>query len=285
MSAQGQAKPEKKNAGVQAGKAVSGLPHTETEHGAVGPHQPEGSGVPTGPTQANNPSGETAHSRQALVATAEPTTDTDDRTAANLEALLELAVNDKHIKVAVRRLEGAAGKKVYIAVLAGTLHSKKASLQAQAKVEEIKARSGLDNVIVVNSLDAEDPEKGEIEVAYLWPCGFLQGDTDFDNKISLINLADGLNTIFPCEPDGVPVVTVKDTNLWLHGPQNTVRKVRAILAMIDAPTPEVKLEVWAIQYAGSQKDIGSRIQSLNTEIAQARHAAEMAKLCRKTPRH
>ena len=262
--------------GTAAGQGAAGQTRQAPGPGPGGAQPPAERGGPSRPPQANTTPNQTTVSDQVSITTTDAALK-DDPIAANLETLMQTAINDTQIKVSVKRLDGAARKRVYIAVLAGTLTSKQASMRAQAKAELVQKSSGLDNLVVINTIDGEDPLKGDIEVSYLWQCGFIQGDTAFDNKINLVNIADGLNTMFPCLPSGPPVVNVKDTNLWLHGPQNIVRKVRAILAMIDAPTPEVKLEVWAIQYAGSQKDIGARIQALNDEIAQAQHAAEMAK--------
>ena len=239
-----------------------------------GAADPAEGGQGTKKTADTNPTG--GFTKQITITNTDPVTINDDPIAANLEALMETAINDNRVKVAVRRIEGpGVNSRVYVAVLGGAFHDKQAALNAQAAAEAVKTISGLTNLMVLNRINSADPENGQIEVSYLWQCGFLQNDTNFD--VSLINIANGLNTLFPCEPGGLPIVTVRDTNLWLHGPQSTVRKMRAILAMLDAPTPEVKLEVWAIQYAGSQAEVGQRMFELNTEIAQAQHAADMAK--------
>ena len=51
------------------------------------------------------------------ITTVDPVTINDDPIAANIEALMETALIDSHVKVAVRRVDGGKSK-VYVAVLA-----------------------------------------------------------------------------------------------------------------------------------------------------------------------
>jgi len=224
----------------------------------------------------------------------------NDPTAVSLEALLITAIDDPNIKITVRNIGKDKAQPVYVAVLAGRLPPapappdapktdakaatvaaappKDAATVAYERALAVKDQSRLDSLTIVNLIQVDKPGKPpEPEVSYVWQAGFLNGDSDFDAKLYCLNVATSLNLLFPNEHGNCPTVTLTDNAFWLRGTQSTVRKVRALLAMLDAPAPEVRMEVWAIQYSGSQADVSKRMLELNEEIEEAQHKAELAK--------
>ena len=193
----------------------------------------------------------------------------DDDIADSIRTLLETAINDPAIKIAVRPV----GDKIVV-VLSGKPVGATARDNALKYAKAVTDK--LTNITVIDTIQIGEAAKRVPMVSYRWAFGYLLGDTDFDGKQDLAKIAEALNALFPATEDK-PVVTLKNTEFWLHGTEKTVQQIRGLLALIDAPAPQVRLEMWAIQYAGSQDGVGDALRRVTQDIDATKMQVELAK--------
>lgn len=118
------------------------------------------------------------------------------------------------------------------------------------------------------------PPEPELETD-LWPLTYVRSrvtptgtaaTTSSGSSDNVDALVDSYNRIYG-SPDRPPVVQRAGSNrLLLHGPPETVVEIKRSLALVDAPWPQVQMNLWAIQVSGSAQEVSERIQEISREI-------------------
>jgi hypothetical protein len=127
-----------------------------------------------------------------------------------------------------------------------------------------------------DSGDLEKPEKTETD---LWVLTYIHSEVHSTAPAStpdasttpdpIDTLVDVLNSIY--SSDSAPVVQRAGLGrLLLTGPRSKVLEVQHFLALIDAPLPQVQLNMWAIQVSGAPKDISPTLHNIGKEVRAAR---------------
>ncbi len=212
----------------------------------------------------------------------DPTTDpgstanAPDPFADNFQTLLETAVNDTRVKIAVRAV--MPGK--YIGVLSGKPRGQvaldRARQIADTLAAEVNKSGNLNTLIIVDAMQIGNDAAKNPVVSYHWVFGYLLGDASFDGQQDLTKLAEAFNFLFPSRNGDAPLVILRNNEFWLQGPQSQVQTLRGLLTLIDAPAPQVRLEMWAIQYAGSQQGVGEQLRRVAEDINATKKLVELA---------
>ncbi len=197
---------------------------------------------------------------------------------SNIADLIRANVNRSAIKITVR----AIGKNNYVAVLTGRVAKQEILDEVGERARKVVEYIGATKLHLIVSVKIDKDPTPPTIVTRAWSFAHLQGDAAFDGKVDLTHLADALNGLFPAGTDieldsKKPLCTLKDTTLWIHGEESLVQQVRALLVLIDAPAPQVRMDVWALQYAGDQKAVGEQLHRLAGQVAMTQKAAEFAK--------
>ncbi|HYO14198.1 MAG TPA: hypothetical protein VE685_13465 [Thermoanaerobaculia bacterium] len=120
----------------------------------------------------------------------------------------------------------------------------------------------------------------EEELTDIWPLTYIRsrvtptgtdllpgtGSSGPDN-IDLLVLA--LNQIYGSP--GQPAIQRAGSNrLVLRGPRETLIALKRLLALADAPWPQVQMNMWAVQVSGSPAEISRRIEEISVEVRRTR---------------
>jgi hypothetical protein len=189
--------------------------------------------------------------------------DDRDGAAARIQTLAIAAAGNTALSVTVT----PNAEKGYLIFLTGQRADKDSVADLMGRITEALQKAGYTGVAFLDKTkDPDKPKDPAIPVRWLWPLGYLTGDSNLDGKIQLAAIAAALNAQFPVKTGQQPSVTLENANLWLQGPKNDVRKMRAILALLDAPSPQVRLSLWAVQYSGPQKPVYERTRQLQKQV-------------------
>lgn len=121
------------------------------------------------------------------------------------------------------------------------------------------------------------PREGVEEETDLWPLTFIRSRVSstgtasahlpgFGSPDNIDVLVDAYNRIYG-SPGRPPAVQRAGANrLLLHGPRETVTEIKRSLALVDAPWPQVQMNLWAIQVSGSASEVSKRIQEISEEV-------------------
>ncbi len=189
---------------------------------------------------------------------------------SDLQAMMDSAVNNPAVKITVASLKADQ----WIVLLSGAVAPQQAITDALAAAKKAIDGAELGNVKLIDAMSSAQKED---RYQWVWHNGYLLNDKTFDGSLVLADLAVGINAMFKKMPGDPDIVTQKNDDFWICGADKQVKAVRALLATIDAPAPLVKMEMWAIQYAGSQRDVSARMQRLNDDIANTQTLVEEAK--------
>lgn len=121
------------------------------------------------------------------------------------------------------------------------------------------------------------PREEVEEETDLWPLTYIRSRVSSTGTASttlstagspdnIDSLVDAYNQIYG-SPGRPPAVQRAGSNrLLLHGPRETVIEIKRSLALVDAPWPQVQMNLWAIQVSGSAEKVADRIQKISKEI-------------------
>lgn len=124
---------------------------------------------------------------------------------------------------------------------------------------------------------AKDPEK---EITDLWILTYIRsrvsstsgtpgatGSASSTDNVEL--LVDALNQIYGS--GGSPAVQKAGVGrLLLRGTPSTVLDIKRFLALIDAPWPQVQMNLWAVQVSGSRKEVAKRTEEIGRQVRAVR---------------
>lgn len=111
----------------------------------------------------------------------------------------------------------------------------------------------------------------------LWPLTYIRSRVSstgaasthlpgFGSSDNIDVLVEAYNQIYG-SPGRPPAVQRAGSNrLLLHGPRETVTDIKRSLAIVDAPWPQVQMNLWAIQVSGSAEEVADRIRQISREI-------------------
>lgn len=94
----------------------------------------------------------------------------------------------------------------------------------------------------------------------------IPGDRGRDN---IDDLVDALNRIYGTE-DQPAVQRAGSNRLLLRGPRDTVIALKRLLALADAPWPQVQMNMWAVQVSGSPAEISRRTEEISMQVRRTR---------------
>lgn len=116
--------------------------------------------------------------------------------------------------------------------------------------------------------DAANPPKKPAEaktVEVVWPLTFgpealnaNDGNKLSANRYEIDTLVAALNKAYKKPDATVDIVQATRHALLIKGPEDVVYQIRRDLVQLDAPGPQVQLDLWAVQLSGQDKDIQQR---------------------------
>jgi hypothetical protein len=86
-------------------------------------------------------------------------------------------------------------------------------------------------------------------------------------------LVDELNLLYA--PNGGRIVERVRHCLFLHGSARDVLRVKRHLVLLDAPWPQVQLDMWAVQMSGAQEYVYEECKRIARQVARARDAVAL----------
>lgn len=163
----------------------------------------------------------------------------------------------------------------FAVVLKGELEDARERNAVLWRAEEI-ARA---DVEIYSRLEIRHPEtlRAEDEETDMWPLTYIRSRVSstgtasshlpgFGAADNIDILVEAYNRIYG-SPGRPPAVQRAGSNrLLLHGSRETVTDIKRSLAFVDAPWPQVQLNLWAIQVSGSAEKVADRIGKISREI-------------------
>ncbi|HKV11323.1 MAG TPA: hypothetical protein VJ725_24485 [Thermoanaerobaculia bacterium] len=189
-----------------------------------------------------------------------------------LKNLFNLKLDDPRVTVEVLGLPDSR----FAVVLKGEVEDAEDRNTVLRRAEAI----AMPNVEVFSRLELRRPampRQAFEEVTELWPLTYIRSRVSSTGTASstlpgvsapdnIDILVEAYNRIYGA-PDRPPVVQRAGSNrLLLHGSQETVTDLKRSLAIVDAPWPQVQLNLWAIQVSGSAEKVADRIRQISQEI-------------------
>lgn len=107
------------------------------------------------------------------------------------------------------------------------------------------------------------PPLPETEV---WPLTFVDStlrDAESDQQYEVAQMVKALNALYGSKNGDEPIQVARNM-LVLHGSEDTLRNIKRQLVLLDAPGPQVQLDLWAIQISGKR---GKEYSEVLSEIA------------------
>ncbi len=212
----------------------------------------------------------------------------DQKYVAGIIQLLELGINQPDVAVEVFVLPGEN----YVAVLSGILPPPKAGQDPKEQVKRLavaalkkhhldaKVHLNLDKLQVRTVKDVED-EKSNPITRELIPLTIVPGGTGsaVSSQVAMELLTTILNAVYGT--DKKPVAFHDRYNLWIKAPKRTVLQIRSFIHSLDAPAPQVQLEMWAVQVSGDADRVSEETRDITRDIRDTRehlHGAHIALL-------
>lgn len=194
--------------------------------------------------------------------------DAEDR----VKNLFTLKLDDPRVTVEVLPLPNDR----FAVVLTGEVEDKQDETEVLRRAEAIAfPRAEIHSRLTLRS-PVVPREEAEVETD-LWPLTYIRSRVSSTGTASttlstagspdnIDSLVDAYNQIYG-SPGRPPAVQRAGSNrLLLHGPRETVIDIKRSLALVDAPWPQVQLNLWAIQVSGSAEKVADRIRKISREI-------------------
>lgn len=194
--------------------------------------------------------------------------DAEDR----LKNLYTLKLDDPRVTVEVLGLPDSR----YAVVLKGEVEDAqdRDALLRRAEAVALPTVEVLSRLVLRRPAVPREPAEEETE---LWPLTYIRSRVSstgtasanlagFGSPDNIDVLVEAYNRIYG-STDRPPAVQRAGSNrLLLHGSRETVTEIKRSLALVDAPWPQVQMNLWAIQVSGSAKEVSERIQEISKEI-------------------
>jgi len=112
----------------------------------------------------------------------------------------------------------------------------------------------------------------------IWPVTSLgeAGAADGASASSIDAMKDALNNLFGTKD--TPIAYRDNADLYVSGDLKKALRAKGFLALIDEPSPRVKLDMWAIQMAGNRKTVAMNMGRITSDIAATQSRIEQVKL-------
>lgn len=200
--------------------------------------------------------------------------------AKELKEQLAFEVDDPRVAVDVTALGGRT-----IVTLTGDLNTEQ---EAQDIVELVESKVAEGTQIrrrffLKKPAAAEPPEE---EITDLWILTYIRsrvsstsgtpgstgttsatGSSSSTDNVEL--LVDALNAIYGSP--GTPAVQRAGVGrLLLRGTRSTVLDIKRFLALIDAPWPQVQMNLWAVQVSGSRQEVAKKTEQIGGQVRAVR---------------
>lgn len=204
----------------------------------------------------------------ALLPTSARAGEAEDR----LRNLFVVNLDDPRLTVEVLGLPDSR----FAVILKGEVEDEKDQEEVLRRAEEIASPGVEVHPRLTLRPPAVPREEVEVETD-LWPLTYIRSRVSstgaasahlpgFGSPDNIDGLVDAYNQIYG-SPGQPPVVQRAGSNrLLLHGPKETVIDIKRSLALVDAPWPQVQMNLWAIQVSGSAQEVSERIQKISREI-------------------
>ena len=117
---------------------------------------------------------------------------------------------------------------------------------------------------------AQPPPKTEV-----WPLTFVDSalkDAESDKQYEVGPLVAALNELYRSQDGDEPIKAMRNM-LVLRGDEDTLHQIKRQLILLDAPGPQVQLDMWAIQISGKR---GKEYSEVLNEIADDVRATQAA---------
>jgi hypothetical protein len=105
--------------------------------------------------------------------------------------------------------------------------------------------------------------RGEGLCTKVWRLTFLRSDPRQPP-----DWVEALNRIY--SPPGSPIIEHRPRYLILHGPPDRVEEVENLLILLDAPWPQVRLDMWAVQISGEKGQVSGLALEAMELVSRAR---------------
>lgn len=145
------------------------------------------------------------------------------------------------------------------------------SLRVDAKapaIEDARAKANAE----ANGTAKPPPPKIPV-VDMVWPLTFgpealndADGGKLTGNRYEIAGLVSALNTAYKTKKEDVDIVQATRHALLIKGPADTVYNIRRQLVQLDAPGPQVQLDLWAVQLSGQDKATQAQQQKLEERL-------------------
>lgn len=186
--------------------------------------------------------------------------------------LFTLKLDDPRVTVEVLPLPNDR----FAVVLTGEVEDKQDEKEVLQRAKAI----GFSKAEIHSRLTLRSPavprEEVEMETD-LWPLTYIRSRVSstgaasthlpgFGSSDNIDILVEAYNQIYG-SPGRPPAVQRAGSNrLLLHGPRETVIDIKRSLALVDAPWPQVQMNLWAIQVSGSAAEVSRRIQEISEDV-------------------
>ena len=187
----------------------------------------------------------------------------------DLEQALIKAVNNPAItiKVLPQKREGKN-----IVVVSG-----RAKQEDREAVERVMSNFARD-LIAYPIYNIQDPDAPTAVATQVWPLTFVDNPPGGDNatieQYAVDPIVSALNAIYG-DKDHQPVTKVRNA-LVLRGSEKTLHQIKRQLVQLDAPGPQVQLDMWAIQISGKRgPELDRKLQEMTEDVRQTQDVLKL----------
>lgn len=184
---------------------------------------------------------------------------------------INFLINNKAVKV--EAIPSLTQENMFIVRVSGTVKNNQMAdvLTVLSNLDRSSLKiAALDKRLLKHS----DPDPS---VKYMWSLAYLRGEAGFADSQSVTAIdpvVSTFNALFKDNDSDPPLVIRENTDLWLAGPLPKVQAARALLTTMDTPAPQVQMDMWAIQYSGSQRDVALKMMMLNQDVSETQNKVQ-----------